>query len=151
MADSARSGFDSVALGRSALGLLMGVIIGGILISMTELLGHRLFPLPSDLGPITPERCGDVLSKLRPIHLLPVGLAWFIGASAGGALAGAVAQRRPLLHSGIVAAVFLAGAISTLRQCQHPAWFNIVGPLLFLPATWLASRMANAAIERNVR
>lgn len=149
MANSASPGINSAALGRSALGLLMGVIIGGILISMTEILGQRLVPLPSDLGPITPERCSDVMKLLRPVHFLPVGLAWFIGATAGGALAGAVAQRRPLVHSVLVSAVFLAGAISTLKQCQHPAWFNVVGPLLFLPAAWTASRMAASAIERN--
>ena len=140
---------DSAALGRSVLGVLMGVVIGGILISMTEMLGHRLVPLPADLGPITPERCSEVMQHLRPIHLLPVGLAWFIGATAGGALAGAVAQRRPFLHCAIVAAFFLLGALFTLKQCQHPMWFNIVGPLLFAPATWLATRMARGAAERT--
>jgi hypothetical protein len=116
---------------------------------MTEMLGHRIFPLPSDLGPITPERCGDVMKQLRPHHLLPVGLAWFLGATAGGALAGAVAQRRPLLHSAIVIAFFVAGATFTLTQCQHPRWFNVAGPLVFLPALWLAHRMAASAIERT--
>ncbi|TXH28462.1 MAG: hypothetical protein E6Q99_02420 [Elusimicrobia bacterium] len=140
MADTASPGINSAALGRSVLGVIMGVVIGGILISMTEMLGHRLFPLPNDLGPLTPERCSDVMKLLRPVHLLPVGVAWFIGATAGGALAGAVAQRRPLVHSSLVAAFFLSGAIFTLKQCQHPAWFNAVGPLVFLPAAWLVCR-----------
>lgn len=140
---------DSAALGRSVLGVLMGVVIGGILISMTQMLGHRLVPLPADLGPITPERCSEVMHRLHPVHLLPVGLSWFIGATAGGALAGAVAQRRQLLHCAIVAAFFLMGALFTLKQCQHPTWFNIVGPLLFAPATWLATRLARGAAERT--
>lgn len=142
------SKIDSAALGRSALGVIMGIVVGGILISVCEMLGHRLFPVPPEIGAITPDRCSEAIKLLRPVHFASVIFAWFVGATAGGALAAAVAGRAWLRQSLIVSAFFLAGAIFTVTHCTHPTWFVVVGLLSFVPAAVLGSRLAAAAAER---
>lgn len=140
---------DSAALGRSVLGVIMGIVVGGILISLCEMLGHRLFPVPPEIGNITPDRCSDAIKLLRPVHFASVIFAWFFGSTAGGALSAAVAGRSWLRQSLIVSAFFLAGAVYTVTHCTHPTWFVVVGLFSFLPASVLGSRLAAAAAERT--
>lgn len=140
---------ETGSLGRSVLGVIMGIVVGGILISLCEMLGHRLFPVPPEIGTITPDRCSDAIKLLRPVHLGSVIFAWFFGATAGGALAAAVAGRRWLRQSAIVGSFFLAGAVFTVTHCTHPTWFVVVGLSSFLPAAFLGSRLAAAAAERT--
>lgn len=141
--------FDSAALGRSVLGIIMGIVVGGILISLCEMLGHRLFPVPPEIGTISPDRCSDAIKLLRPIHLWSVIFAWFFGATAGGALAAAVAKGSWFRQSAIVSAFFLSGGIFTVTHCTHPTWFVVIGLGSFLPAAILGSRLAAAAAERT--
>jgi len=140
---------DNARLGRRVLGIIMGIVVGGILISLCEMMGHRLFPVPPEIGNITPDRCGEAIKLLRPIHLWSVIVSWFIGATAGGALSAAVAGGHWFRQSAIVAAFFAAGAVFTVTHCTHPTWFVIVGLSSFLPAAFAGSRLAAAAAEHR--
>lgn len=141
---------DKFQVGRSIVGGIIGVVIGGMVISMVEMLGYRIFPPPAGLDMSTPEKQVAAMALLKPQHFLSVAVAWFIGATAGGALASAIARYRPLVHSFTVTAFFFAGAVFTVKRLPHPTWFVIVGLSSFLPAAFLGGRLGAGAKDRSV-
>lgn len=140
---------DGAALSRSVLGAIMGIVVGGILISLFQMFGHRLVPLPPEIAQLPPERCSDAIKLLRPSQLVLMAGAQFLGAAAGAALAAAVAKRLWLLHSGMVAAVFMAGAVFNVSRCAYPTWYVALSLSSFVAAALVGSRFAAAADERT--
>jgi hypothetical protein len=75
--------------------------------------------------------------------MLLVLAAFASGTFAGGYLAARVAGRAPLLHAGIVAALFFLGSVMNLRTLPgHPTWFAVVNLAMFAPIAWLAAWLA---------
>ena len=128
---------------RSILALLSGAILAALLIALVEYLGHTIFPPPPGMDPMDMESVKAAMKDAPAGALIFVLLAWAVGTFAGGSLAVRIAQRAPLVHAGIIGALFLIGGVANMLVLPHPAWFWIPGILVFPAASCLAAKLAS--------
>src|SRR4029450_4050524 len=74
---------------------------------------------------------------------LCVALAWTAGPLVGSFLAAAIARWAWFGQGMIIASVFLAFVVMTLRALPHPAWLTLVGVFAPFAAGWIGSAVAD--------
>ncbi|HNS86404.1 MAG TPA: hypothetical protein PKH09_05835 [Parvularculaceae bacterium] len=105
---------------RSVLSVVIGVIAASALVLIVELVGHSMFPPPTDLDPGDPASIAKVPFSAK----FAVVIAWFVGAFGGGAVASLIAKRwAPAAW--VVAGTILLLAGVTMLQFPHPYWMMI--------------------------
>ena len=124
---------------RTALAIVVGVMVAAIVVFAMEGLGHDLFPPPADLDLSNPQDQARLMATMPLAAKLMVVLAWFLGALGGSAAAIAVV-RKPLA-GWIVATVMVALSLWTTQMLPHPAWMVACAVLLPPAAAWLAGRL----------
>ena len=129
---------------RRLLGIVVGVVVGGLAVAAVETLGHRAFPLRTNVDTSNVEAMRALLASAPLAALISVAVAWFLGASVGGSLSGIVGRSPDLISVGIPVAVLFAGTVAALVTIPHPLWLVIVGvavyPLALLVALAVARR-----------
>ena len=128
---------------RSILAVIAGVVAGGVVVGLLEVLGHRLFPLPDDLLQelADPERFREAAARIPDINRLAVIAAWAGGALAAGAVTAFVARR---FHTGlalIAGGGLLFAGLNNLILIPSPLWMWALGLAVFLPMAWLGARL----------
>lgn len=102
----------------------IGAVVAGLVavfgtVFILELIGHQLFPATTDVAP------------------MPAGIqffviaAWFLGALAGGIVAGKIAGAKWPVW--LIALLVALSSIATLFMIPHPVWMQIatvIAPLL---------------------
>jgi hypothetical protein len=113
---------------RNIAGVLAGVLAGFATVWLVELIGHSIYPLPSDLNVRNEEDLAASLQTMPFGALLFVVVAWFLGALVGGAVAASIVRRRwpAWLVSGLVA----GAAVVTVLMIPHPEWMQVSAVLL---------------------
>ena len=115
---------------------LIGGIVAGILAAFAavwiiDLVGHMIYPLPSDIAMRSFEEVGAYIQSMPPGALAFVLAAWFAGALVGGLVAALISERHwtVWLIAGLVA---VAGLVNIL-MIPHPVLLQIgaiAAPLL---------------------
>ena len=124
---------------RIAVGLLAGLVAALAAICAVWLVGHMIYPVPSDIVLEDRERVGAY------VRIMPVGAqlfvvaAWFLGAVAGGLVAELVAGRHWTLWS-IVALVAAIGIVNVF-WVPHPELLQIASVAAPLLGGLVASRL----------
>ncbi|MDC0722136.1 hypothetical protein [Nannocystis bainbridge] len=123
---------------RNLLAVVLGVVVAVLAISLVELVGHSLYPLPADLRLDDARAIRAYFADAPCLALAFVPLAWAAGAFCGGAMAAAAAAGRRTRRFGVVVgAVILVAAGMNLWAIPHPAWLVLVTPLACLLPGWL--------------
>ena len=126
---------------RSILGAIAGLATAVLLIQLTEMLGHAIYPPPAEIELGDAKQMRAFMSTLPVGAILFVGLAWVIGAF-GGTLVGAmIATAKPVIYAVIVGGLVLAGSISMLIIIPHPWWFTATAPFAVVLAAYAAMRL----------
>jgi hypothetical protein len=128
---------------RSAVALILGVVLGFILIAAIEIAGQVIYPFPTDTDPTDMEAVKTAFASAPPLVLVPVFLGWAVGTFAGAALAALLAGRAPVAHGLIIGVLFLLAGIANMLMLPHPLWFWVVGLAVFLPAGYLGGKCAS--------
>lgn len=127
---------------RSIGAVVGGVIVGGLVVFVVEVLGQWAYPPPTDLDLSDPQALQAAMMNAPVGALLFVLLAWAVGSLAGGWTAARIARSRPVLHAVIVGGFLLAAGIANLITIPHPPWFTLLSVLVFLPAAYAGSLLA---------
>jgi hypothetical protein len=130
-------------MGRLILGLALGIAAAFATVFGIDLIGHQIYPMPSDLDLRDPEAVGAFVRRMPPGALAIVVIAWFAGALAGGLVAASVSRRRWTVWP--VAALVAVGGVVNVLMIPHPVALQIgavVAPLLGGFAASLAARKA---------
>ena len=138
-----------MAILRSVLGVLAGVIVGGGLVAAIEAFGGALYPPPPGLDPKDAAAFGEHLATLPVGAFLIVVAAHLVGPLVGAWLAARIAGRRPMLHAIVTGAVFLFFGIVNLIVIPHPLWFAALDVLMYPLAAWIAGTLARKALESS--
>lgn len=119
---------------RSVLAVVVGFVVIGCLVGVTDLMMRSLFA--TSFGP-NGRTTDVVVLAITEIYV-------FAYATAGCWLCARIAQRRPMLHAlilGVLGLVF--NVIGTYMTWQlYPAWYHVVALILVMPAAWLGGRIA---------
>ncbi|WEK41710.1 MAG: hypothetical protein P0Y64_09780 [Candidatus Sphingomonas colombiensis] len=130
---------------RKLIGLVVGIVVSMVAITLVELLGRALFPPPPGID------MSDAASIARAVAAIPLGtkmmvvVAWFTGAVAGGWAGLAVSRWR--IVPWLVAVGILIGAIISFQQIPHPLWMQIGGALLPFVGALLVLRFAAREVK----
>jgi hypothetical protein len=128
---------------RKLLAIIAGVVVGGIVVFLSETAGHSLYPPPSDINvkdPADLQRLMDVMPVQAKILVVA---AWFLGAFAGAWTANRISG---LSQTGwIVGLIFALLSIMTVISIPHPVWMTACAIILPFAAAWLATRVSSKA------
>lgn len=126
---------------RSILAVVVGFLVIGGLVGVTDLAVHSLFP-----GRFAPNG-----GMTDPTLLLVTEIYVFVYATAGCWLCARIAGRRPMFHALVLGVLGLIFNIVGTSMAWHlyPAWYHIVALILVMPAAWLGGRIAERQLENR--
>jgi len=127
---------------RSVLGILAGMVVGVFVVLLIEVPGWMLHPVPTEIDLNDVEALKANATKAPFAAQLCVAIAWVAGPLVGSFIAAAVARWAWFGHGMIIAGIFLAFVVMTIRTFPHPSWMVLVGVLGPLAAGWIGSALA---------
>ncbi|NCF25154.1 MAG: hypothetical protein GWP60_11490 [Gammaproteobacteria bacterium] len=127
---------------RKLLAAIVGVIVAIITIRVVEMIGHLVYPPPTDFEFGEPEEVREFISTLPVGSILFVGAAWAAGTFLGTLAGALLSKSSPLPYAIVVGGIVLAGAITMLIIIPHPWWFTIAAPISIVAAAFLAMYLA---------
>jgi hypothetical protein len=132
-----------MALLRSVLALVIGIVVGGVVNMSLVMVGPTVIPPPPGVDVTQPESLAASMHLFEPRHFVFPFLAHALGTLAGAFVAYLMAGRRKQVHAWIVGTVFLAGGVAAARMIPAPTWFVVLDLLgAYLPMAWLGSVLA---------
>lgn len=130
-------------MGRSILGVFAGMLIAFILVTLVEILGHRIFPPPPGLDLTDRASMAAIVQSMPLGAMLFVLAAWFLGAGVGVSTAVRVSgnKRTPGL---VVGGTLLVLTLYSLWTIPHPVWMASSAVIGLIVITVLAARPSGA-------
>lgn len=135
-----------VAVFRSILAVLLGLILAGVVIATVEATSHQIYPPPEGLNLSDPEAALAVMSDVPTGALVFVLLAWILGSFTGGWLSARVADRAKTVHAFVVGGILMIAGILNMMIIPRPVWFWIAGLVVFLPFAYLGRLVAGSGV-----
>jgi hypothetical protein len=128
---------------RSALAVLVGLLVGFLVVAGGEMIGHHLSPPPPGVDPSKPESIAAVMEQMPAAAFAPLLIAWAAGTFAGAWVAARIASRWKLGHGMIVGDLFFAATVAILMMMPHPAWVVVAGLSEVLAFKYLGATLAS--------
>ncbi len=129
-------------MGRTILGMLLGVVTMMFTIYAVESIGHLLYPPPAGLDPSNPEHMQMIVAVAPAGAMAMLVLGWNAGAFVGGWV-GARVARHARAAAIFVALVVMAGVAGMIVMVpEHPKWVSALGLLLPIPVALVGARLA---------
>lgn len=129
-------------MGRTILGIIVGLVVGVAIIAIVESIGHIIFPPPEGVDLKDPEALKSIMKDIPVGAKISVLVAWGLGVFGGGSVARLI-SRGASPASWVVGAILLGFAALTMVQIPHPVWM-VVGAVV---VTLLGILAANAVIK----
>ncbi len=114
---------------RGALAVLIGILGGGVVVGLVEMINMILYPIPKDLDLQNAEAMKTYVSTLPTTALLIVVFAWIAGVFVGACAARLVAFRQNVGPSLLVTLFFTVMVVVNLLGVPSPIWMWIAGIL----------------------
>jgi len=122
------------------LGAVVGVIVAGLVVSIVEAIGHKIFPPPEGVNFKDPDQIKEIMHKIPFPAKVSVLIAWGIGVLVGGSLAIWMAGGT-IWPAYVVAGFMLAGGFATMSKIPHPSWMVIGAVVVTVLAGWSAGQI----------
>jgi len=125
---------------RAILGVLAGVVAAGAAVTLTEMLGHAIWPPPPGLNMNDPAAVQAYAAAAPDAAKNAIILAWGLGALIGGFIAAKITAKAWAGY--LIAGLLLVGALINLAMIPSPAWMWSGGLFAIAIGGWLAVRLA---------
>ena len=145
---------------RNGLAALAGVIGAVVLTMVLQFVAHIAAPPsselieafqkitsddPASIDPATIEQAREIIAgelRKQPLQLVLVIVSHALGTFFGALTAVRVAREAHIVPASIVGSLMLMGGIANVLVIPHPAWFNAIDLLLYIPGALFAWRLA---------
>ncbi len=129
-------------MGRTILGMLVGLVMMWLTVTALEFLGHTVFPPPPGLDPTNPEHLQQIIAEASVGSLAMLVLGWVAGTFVGGWVAARIA--RHTRAAAIAVALFVMASVAGMMVIipEHPGWVATLGLLLPIPVALMAATLA---------
>jgi hypothetical protein len=126
-------------MGRTILGVLVGLVVAWLVMSLCEFGSLALHRPPPGLDLRDPEALALHIASAPLSAMLLVLAGWVGGAFLGAWVAARIARHR---HAAalVIGALVVLGVVANSVMIPHPLWMTIAGIALPIPAAWLAAR-----------
>lgn len=130
---------------RSILAVIVGMLVAFVLIACVEMVGIRVYPLPTGVDPTNLNAMKAAMATRPPAALLFVLLAYTVGSVAGGWVAARFAPSAGMMHAMIVAALLFGAGLMNLMTIPHPTWFWATSSVIYFLGAWSGARAGGAS------
>ncbi len=124
---------------RTALALVLGLLVAFVTIMLIEQVSHMIFPLPNDIDWNDSSAATQFMNQLPVAALLLVLFAWCSGIILGILTAAWIARRVRGRFVLAIGGFISIAAIANMWMLPHPIWFMAL-TMVMLPAvsfwTW---------------
>lgn len=128
-------------MGRTILGILVGLVAMWLVTYGIEAFSHHLYPPPPGLDPRNPDDLINIMAAMPLGAYALLVVAWCAGAFAGGGVAARVAAH-PRAAAVAVGLLTVSGVVMMILLIpQHPVWVSACGLLLPVPFALLAAKL----------
>lgn len=129
-------------MGRTILGMLVGLLTMWLTVAALEFLGHAMFPPPAGLDPQNPEHLQMIFAAAPVGAFVMLVVAWAGGSFVGGWVAARIA--RHARAAAVAVALFVMAGVAGMIVIvpDHPTWVAALGLLLPIPVALLAAKLA---------
>lgn len=127
-------------MGRTILGVLAGLVVAWLVMSLFEFGSLALHRPPPGLDLRNPEALALHIAAAPVSAMLLVLAGWVLGAFFGAWVAARIARHRRVAAL-VIGALMVLGVVANNMLVPHPLWMTIAGILLPIPAAWLAARV----------
>jgi len=131
---------------RSALSVLAGLIAGYVLITIFEIVGTLVYPLPAGVDPMNMEALREIVDQIPAGAFVFIIVGWGVGTFAGSWVAGRIATRNKSARGLVVTVLLTLGGLFTLLAIPHPVWVWVLGLAALVGGGYAGSRLAARAI-----
>ena len=118
-----------------------GFLLGVMIVSRVQLLGHTIFPPPVTIDPSDPASIEAAMQLMPIAALLFVVAAWTLGCLIGSMTATLIAGPYYILPGMIVGLAILIVTAVNLYHIPHPLWMALAGLLIPLPVAWAGIKL----------
>ena len=134
---------------KKILAVVVGLLIGGLGISLVQALSGQMYPWPEGLDYNNKEAFAAFVNTLPTGAFLMVILSYVVGSFFGGMAATAVGKEK--YSSGLIVGfgLTIAGVMNAIAIPQ-PLWVSIVSIIVFIPFALLGAKIlpiSNAATD----
>lgn len=129
-------------MGRTILGMLVGLLTMWLTVAALEFLGHAMFPPPAGLDPQNPEHLQMIFAAAPVGAFVMLVVAWAGGSFVGGWVAARIARHARAAAVAIALFVMAGVAGMIVIVPEHPTWVAALGFLLPIPVALIAARFA---------
>ncbi len=107
---------------RRIAAVVVGLLVGGIGVSLVQLISTWLYPMPPDVDMNNTEQLGAWIKTLPTPAFLIVLISWAVGPLLGTFVARVISPSRSALPATIVWLLFAAATLMMLFTIPHPWW-----------------------------
>lgn len=126
-------------MARRLLAVIGGIVIGVLLIGITQNLLHALVPSTPVPDMSNPDAVAAYIAALPVWQLCLVLFSYGVGAFGGGLAGGQLADDQSKLIGLVIGGGLTLFTMMNLLQIPHPFWFWIPGLLIHTPCAYLGA------------
>lgn len=127
---------------RKILAVLGGLVSGGIVISLVEMVARMLHPLPAGIKMDDMAALAEHASKAPLSAQIVVLIGYALGAITAGYISTLIAKDGNKIYAVICAALFFIATIINLSMIVTPVWFWVIALLLWTPLALFGHKLA---------
>ena len=127
---------------RDILAGVVGVAIAVLIVFLSDMLSHTVYPMPAGLDPQDAEALRPYIASLPFGALLMVMGGWIVATFVGSVVAGRIGTAKAWVYPAVVGGLMFAATTATLIAIPHPHWFSATSLIAILVSAWLANIVA---------
>ena len=125
---------------RNVLACVAGVLLGFVTVTITDMIVHRLYPLPPGVDSKDPAALSAAIATMPTMTFVLLALGWVLAAAVGAYTAARLATRSPMACGLTAMGLLLVATLANLRSLPHPTWMWGAAIVLLPLAGWLAAK-----------
>jgi hypothetical protein len=134
-------------MGKTTLGLIAGVIVAFVIISLNENITSSIHPVPEGMNMNDIESVKAYINTMPITAFLAILLGYTVASFVGAFTATYISKI--MRHSFIVAFILMLANTANLVMIPHPVWFAIASSLIYPPFAWMGGKSAMAMQKKN--
>ena len=129
-------------MGRSIIGVIVGVLAGVLVISLIQMAGHMMYPTPEGVDMKDPAVVTEYMKDAPFGAIFMVLVAYVLGAFVAGLVSTLIGQVNHIKLGLICGVILLLAVIMTLYSIPHPMWFMAASIVLTVPVAIFGAKLA---------
>lgn len=129
-------------MGRTILGVVVGLVVAMAVIFLVEGLGTALWPPPAGMDLKNEADLAHFMASASPAMKALVVSGWLLASFVGGWVAAKISRAHRVSAAIVVGIGIVLGVILNATMLPHPLWMTVLGIALPIPLAWFAARLA---------